>query len=201
MKKEVEIAHIKSLIYSIDEQNQKLGWQLDESQLNRAIQKDLEQRYQLLMEDALAPSAKAFFGMKMFGLRGQHYDRLELEGLPNLEGLSVGMNSAVKTVAISDLPQLKSIEIQDGKVEKVVLLDLPLLHTLWLNVNVLSSLELPGLESLKSLGFGRNLIREIELNYLTNLESLYCGDNLLERLEVTPLKQLKGAVGKGQLLF
>ena len=56
MKKKVEIAHVKSLINSTDQQNQKLGWQLDESQFNKAIQKDLEQRYQLLMKDTLAPS-------------------------------------------------------------------------------------------------------------------------------------------------
>ena len=131
MKKEVQIKHIKSLIFSKEEQNRKLGWQLDESQLGGIVYKELEQKYKQFFETDIE-DVKAFFELNTIKFSDQK-EAVNLLGLPCLQAVDLSENK-IKKIQMSSLPQLKILEAQQGLLESVELNNLPSLETLWLSV-------------------------------------------------------------------
>ena len=124
-----------------------------------------------------------------------NFTSISFSGIPSLRQISIYSNSFLTDLTVDNLPNLKYLSCNGGKISNLVLTNLPLLDTLFCTDNKLTSLSIPNPANLKILAATSNLLTtlptgltglrylDVSRNQITNfpLDNL----NLLENLNVS----------------
>ncbi len=124
-------------------------------------------------------------------LREKQLDDLSfLDYMPDLEILDLSGNSITNVPALSNLTQLKELDLSYNNISQIVILNIPSLEILDLMDNQLTDISgLSNLTSLLELDLMVNQISDITpLSQLTELKRLKLNHNLIS--DATPLKHL-----------
>lgn len=115
---------------------------------------------------------------------------LNLNGFKNLASVDISDNH-IKTVSLTQLPALVSINAGKNSITEAVITGCPQLQVVKFNRNHLSNLDLSDVPFLKSLNVAQNQVPELDVSNAVNLKYLNCMSNRLEKLTLTGCQSLK----------
>ena len=174
---------IRALIFSPDPKNNRLGWLLDESQLNGSLKVELEEEYQDLM--ALKDwDIEDWLSTTLIVILNKDVAKLKIPYLPNLLYLEFADDGQWEELIVASCPNLKYFNCSKNKLSKLELNNCPQLETLHCQENQLKFLDVGQFSTLKQLSCSQNQLKALNIGHHANLEVLRCEDNQLETIDI-----------------
>ena len=109
---------------------------------------------------------------------------ISLEKMDQLASIEISRNQKLKTLNLSEKPNLKEVYCVEGSIESLNLTNSNSVELIYCSLNNLKNLDISTLPNLKTVYCDRNKMTTLETKNNTNLKVLYCYQNSLTSLDI-----------------